>query len=167
MRRGVLMGAALAVCGACIPACRRTELSGPPTLRPGRDECAHCGMLVNEDRCSSGLLVSNDGGGREHVVFDDIGCMLDYESGHAGLEVVGAFVHDHDSRSWTGAPAAWFVMAAPDRLATPMGSGIVAFSTKDAAERRAAECAGMVIAYERLEAARREMTEARRADSER
>jgi hypothetical protein len=114
-------------------------------------------MLINEDRCSSGLLVSEGGKGarREHLVFDDIGCMLDYESEHAGVRVVGAFVHDYETRAWTGAAEAWFVIAAPDRLATPMGSGVVAFRTREAAERRATDCGGVVIAFERLDAARR------------
>src|SRR5690606_35950302 len=117
---------------ALLPGCSRGELSGPPELRVGRDECGECGVIISEDRCSSAILVER-GGRREHVLFDDIGCMLDYERGRAGeFAAVDAFVHDHPTRAWVRAADAHFLFADRDLLPTPMGSGIVAYAERAA-----------------------------------
>ena len=141
--------------------CGAEPLAGPPDLRLGRDECAECGMLISEDRCSTALLV--DAAGRnEHRMFDDIGCMLDWEHDHAGeTPVLGWFVHDHGTRSWIGGDDAHYLLTDPQSLATPMGSGIVAFADAAAASRKREECGGEVLTLECLRPARRAWMEAR------
>jgi hypothetical protein len=42
---------------ASIAACRTGELTGPPDLRLGRDECAGCGMIISDGRCASAMLI--------------------------------------------------------------------------------------------------------------
>ncbi len=146
---------------ALLPGCSRGELSGPPELRVGRDECGECGMIISEDRCSSAILVER-GGRREHVLFDDIGCMLDYERGRAGeFAAVDAFVHDHPTRAWVRAADAHFLFADRDLLPTPMGSGIVAYAERAAAEARRGEVGGEILDYQRLGEARRDWMWAR------
>ena len=135
----------LSVC--TLAGCSSNELSGPPDVKLGRQECKECGMLVNEDRCSSALLVE-DRGRREYWNFDDIGCMLDAERKHkADVRVIDRFVRDHASRSWTRAENASFVMAHPKTLHTPMGTGIVAFSNRTDAEAAQREYSGEVFNY--------------------
>jgi nitrous oxide reductase accessory protein NosL len=135
--------------------CEHKLLSGPPTLRLGRDECGHCGMLINEDRCSSALLIEQERA-LEHVLFDDIGCMLDYEHEHAGeVRVVEAFVHDHTSRVWSTSSASLFLLTTTDRLATPMGSGMVAFADRAGAEQARQKFGGEIVESTQLADARR------------
>lgn len=137
-----------------INACSSSELSGPPTIKLGRHECKECGMLVNEDRCSSALLV-DDRGRRDYWHFDDIGCMLDAERKHKDdVRVLERFVRDHASREWITVEQATFVMAHPKKLHTPMGTGIVAFSTRSDAEATQREHAGEVHDFAALTRAR-------------
>lgn len=142
-------------------ACERSILTGPPELRLGRSECGECGMLISEDRCSSALLIDAKGH-REHVLYDDIGCMLDAERrGLDGAVVVERYVHDYDTRSWLEAGAAHFVACERDSLQTPMGSGLVAFGTADAAAGAAKAHRGRVLDYTSLAAFRKSWMEER------
>ncbi len=141
--------------GVCVlTGCSSNELSGPPTIKLGRHECKECGMLVNEDRCSSALLVE-DRGRRDYWHFDDIGCMLDAERKHKDdVRVVERFVRDYGSRVWTPAEQASFVMAHPKKLHTPMGTGIVACAKRADAEAVQKEYAGEIHGYPSLIEAR-------------
>jgi copper chaperone NosL len=154
---------AIAIVASLLSACGRTELSGPPTIRLGQDECAGCGMLVSEDRCSCALLVEEDRG-RTHLVFDDMGCLLDYRTKHSECTIIEVFVRDYSARSWLTANTAYFLTRTNDTLTTPMGSGIVAFGSKDAAEAQGKISGGEVMQYEQVENLRREKREARRAE---
>ncbi len=158
MKRLLLIGLLLA---CFVPGCRKDEVSGPPTLHLGRDECAHCGMIVSEERFSSALLVS-DGDSWNHLVFDDIGCMLDYHAEHAKLKVVEGFVHDYDSRQWLSAEHASYVLASSGAVATPMGSGIVAFKEPEFATTQARAWNASLMEYSGLPSARQAWKEARK-----
>jgi len=141
--------------------CARDELAGPPDLRPGRDECVACGMLISEDRCSSALLVERNGR-REHAVFDDLGCMLDYErENDGGFTVIERFARDYDARAWVPAAHATFLFADADAIQTPMASGIVAFADPAVAEQARARIGGRLMDYAALGEARRAWREAR------
>ncbi len=145
--------------------CDGQPLSGPPPLRLGRDECGECGMLINEDRCSSGMLVE-ERGRRRYILFDDIGCMLDAEREHAAhpggqSTILERYVHDRDTRSWVEARAAIFLFADPQALPTPMGTGMVAYATSAAAEQARHQYGGTVLDYAALAEARRRWMEER------
>ncbi len=143
--------------------CDRAELTGPPTLRVGRDECVECGMMINEERCSSALLVE-DRGIREFLFFDDIGCMLDYEQQpHAEQRAIERFVHDFATQQWLNARAAVFVAADRQKLTTPMASGLVAFATVEQAQEAINTYGGQTMSAEELSAARVAWQESRRA----
>ncbi len=145
----MLVGSVVVVLGS---GCGSRELSGPPELRPGKDACVECGMLVMEDRCSTGLLMEV-GGRREHVVFDDLGCMIDYMPAD-GARIVESYVHDHTTREWVRAGEAVYLLADPSRLPTPMGSGYVAFGERARAEAARGEFGGELSDYAGVEAAR-------------
>lgn len=161
MTRLILSTALASATALILTACGGEDLAGPPQLRLGRDECVECGMLISEDRCSSAMLIQQ-GGRREHVMFDDIGCMLDWERrGGQDAAVIDRFVHDHASRAWTSAASASFLMADRERLPTPMGTGIVAFDSPSAAAHAQAQFGGDLLDYAALAAARRAQMEAR------
>ena len=125
-----------------LTACGSRQLSGPPELHLGRDECAGCGMIVNEARCSSALLVE-EAGERSYLTFDDIGCMLEYEKEHKPA-IAGRFVHDYSTGSWIAADTASFLIATPGKVTTPMASGIIAFADAAAAQAKQREAGGSV-----------------------
>lgn len=142
--------------------CGRPPLSGPPTLRAGHDECSQCGMIINEARFSSALLVELNGR-REHLLYDDIGCMLDAErSGLEGRTAVERYVHDYETRGWIAAEPAIYLMSDPTTLPTPMGSGIIAFADRTRADAAQHAGDGRVLDWTQVSNARREWVEARR-----
>lgn len=163
-RRTLSCSLGLVVLAALVPpGCGGPPLSGPPDLRLGRDECAECGMLINEDR-SPGAFLLDESGHRRHALFDDAGCLLDYHHKNPEAAVLGTFVRDYDTRVWLDATAATFVLGDPDRLPTPMGSGIAAFAEGDRANAAAARCGGTVLDYAALVPARRAWMAARYGD---
>lgn len=138
-----------------LAACDTAPLSGPPDMPLGRHECKACGMLVSEDRCSSALLVESNGR-REYFFYDDLGCMLDQErEGIDGADVVEGFARDYTTRSWLSVNSGSFLFADPDRVHTPMGSGIVAFLTPADAEEARTRLGGRTMSYAALREARR------------
>lgn len=147
MTRATLHAGLAGILAGFLVSCDRQELTGPPVLRLGRDQCAECGMIIMEDRCSSAVLAEIHGR-REHLLYDDIGCMLDHLAGNARqTSVLERFVHDHASRSWLPASEACFLAADPVSLHTPMGTGLVAFATCDSAQAMRASHGGEVLDF--------------------
>jgi copper chaperone NosL len=99
--------------------------TGPPAIVLDSTPCAHCRMLVS-DLAYAAAFRTADG---EERVFDEIGCML------RALPATGArvWVHDFDTSSWIDGEKAFFLRSGS--LETPMGGGIVAFSSREAAEK--------------------------------
>lgn len=146
---------------APLAACGGDPLSGPPRLRLGREGCAECGMLVSEERSSAAMLIERRGR-REYLFFDDIGCLLDHAHWNADtLHITSSFVHDHGTRAWVDASAATYLLSDPDRLPTPMASGIAAFEARAAAEKARAEFGGDLLDFGSLIPARRAWMDAR------
>lgn len=165
-RSSLLLPAALGC--LLVPACDREPLSGPPNLRLGRDECAECGMLINEDRCAAGLVVETPPGSgrRTHLLYDDIGCLLDAELNRAAeFTIIERYFRDHAERTWVRAESAACVIAPPDKLPTPMGSGMVGFASPDAADSAASAAGGAKTDYAGLLETRRRWWETRRLES--
>ncbi|MFN7020588.1 MAG: nitrous oxide reductase accessory protein NosL [Phycisphaerales bacterium] len=141
--------------------CDSAPLSGPPTLRAGRDECRECGMIISEDRHACAMLVESSGF-REHILFDDIGCMLDLErAGPEKRTILERHVHDFVSKSWVPAETASFLFADPGAAPTPMGSGIIAYASRLEAQAGAERTGGVVLDYAGLREARRAWMEQR------
>jgi copper chaperone NosL len=115
----------LAVASLSLSACG-SAASGPPPVTLDETACAHCGMLVSDPAFASAYR-TEAGDAR---VFDDLGCLL-RELPSEGARV---WVKDYETSEWLDAEAAFFVRA--ESIETPMGGGIVAFSTREAAERR-------------------------------
>jgi len=116
-----LLAVALLSLSACGPAA-----SGPPPVTLDETACAHCGMLVS-DLAFAAAYRSEAGDAR---VFDDLRCLL-RELPAEGARV---WVKDYETSEWLDAEAAFFVRS--ESIETPMGGGIVAFSTREAAEIR-------------------------------
>lgn len=95
-----------------------TRADEPPRIAYGRDVCAQCRMIINEDKYAAALV--DESGTHE---FDDIGCMKLFEA-KTGAKVRRIWVKDARTAEWLDGSNTSFTVT-PD-LATPMGYGILA-----------------------------------------
>jgi len=105
--------------------CAKTVSDGPPEIRYGQTECAHCGMIVSEARFTSAICAAIENEPRE-LIYDDIRCMVLYERNAKLGSDARRWVHDFESNHWMKAEEARFIRD-PETM-TPMGSGLLAFS---------------------------------------
>ncbi len=132
-------------------ACEQQPADGPPQLRLGRDECAECGMSIVEARSAAATIAIIDGQ-RSELLWDDIGCMLDWERERPDTPVTARYVRDFDTEAWVNAQAAHFVMS--PKIKTPMASGLVAYTSADAAKACHAAHGGALLSWADLGQAR-------------
>lgn len=118
--------------GAALPACAKAH-PGPPepvAVHFGEDECAHCKMLVSDDRQAAELVTSRG----VATLYDDVGCLLTQVAGsHPDPQSV--FVRAFDGGAWLRGSDALLVRSGA--IASPMGYGFAAFASRDAAETEA------------------------------
>jgi copper chaperone NosL len=119
----------------------QTDAAVPPEIALGRDTCGSCGMIISDERFAS-ALVAADG---TVLLYDDLGEMLEAVAAE-GLGERRAWAHDWNSAEWTDATTASFVRGAPET--TPMGTGFVAFATREDAERFAADGGAETLTWE-------------------
>ena len=130
--------------------CDRAD--SPPGLTLRRDACSACGMTIEDEKSACALRIQAASGAQD-LLFDDLGCLLDYQRDEGKNDVVqGVFVHDQQSGRWIPGQAAWYVFGAGDRFQTPMSSGIAAFSTRAEAERQ--KGTGVALNWDSLREAR-------------
>jgi copper chaperone NosL len=115
---------------------------GPPEIRYGLEECSYCRMIVSEERFAAALTA-----GTGRAVFDDVGCLVSY-LGERQVADPAIWVHDHAARGWLRASGAWFVRDPAG--GTPMGSGLVAFAERSAAEAFAGGRGVEVLSWDQL-----------------
>ena len=134
---------------AVLAACAQgaTELA-PPVIHYGEDVCAECNMIISDERFASAIGYEVQPGRYETASFDDIGDMLDYTDKHPDQLPVAWYVHDYESKEWTDATAASYVVT--DKVATPMASGILAFASRDRADVMAYSLGLEVMDWETL-----------------
>lgn len=121
------LAALLAVSG-----CGRSKDLTPPRIEYGATECAHCRMIVSEQRFAAALVLPTD----HEVVklaFDDVGCLLDYLAANQPSGTYAPYVQDVENLGWLDAREAVFVHST--ELRTPMASNLAALSSEAAATR--------------------------------
>lgn len=116
----------------------------PPTLAIGRDVCDACGMIISEAKFAA-ATVTADG---KTLKFDDAGEMFSYHAKNANLQVRGWFVHDYNSQQWIPGTTAFYVVAKD--VKSPMGTGVVAFGDKNAAETFAAKYNAKILSFDEV-----------------
>ncbi len=122
----------------------------PPEIHYGQDLCAECNMIISDERFAAGYAYELKPGSFESLAFDDIGDMLIHGLKHPEHKVAVWYVNDYTSKSWLDASQAYFVVSSD--LQTPMGFGIAAHASAEAAQNQAAEMNGEVMSWEELRA---------------
>lgn len=118
--------------------------SGPQEVHWGEDVCAHCQMVISDERYAAQVV---DARGKTWK-FDAIECMVAFVGeGGGSLEGYEAWVADGRT-GWTPVEAAHFV--ASERIRSPMGGGLTAFPDAARADRTAREVEGTVLRWEQL-----------------
>ena len=136
-------GALCCILGLLTTGCQAPRANQPPQIRYGEETCAFCGMLISEERFAAALTTATG----ETKTFDDIDCLL-HHLAEQDRSTVRAWVHDYGSGRWLEVPRAVFVRSR--EVPTPMGGGLFAFSTREAAEQFARDAHGTVVPFEPL-----------------
>lgn len=113
-----------------------------PTVHFGQDVCAKCAMIISDERFA-GAIGMRKNGRVVHLLFDDVGEMLEYAPGE--YEEIRWYATDAATREWLDAKTAVFLRS--DSLVTPMGSGIGAYSTTAAATRAQEDHGGTILIF--------------------
>lgn len=116
-------------------ACSRPRPGDPPDIVFGRHECARCGMILSEERFAAGY-VDEQG---TTVAYDDLGELLSALEAEPELKA-RAWARDFTRGEWLPLSRAHVVRI--EGLATPMGTGWIAFARREEAEAFARSRAG-------------------------
>jgi copper chaperone NosL len=115
------------------------QADGPPAIQVDRSACAHCTMLISDERFAAAYQTSSG----EARVFDDIGCLLAAARAESNVEGLRFWFHDATTSEWIRGNDALFVTSS--RLKTPMSGGTVAYRHATDAEQLARANDGAVI----------------------
>lgn len=120
----------------------------PPEIHYGQDICVECNMIISDARFAAGYAYEISPGSFESLAFDDIGDMLVHSLKHPEHKIAVWYVNDYTTKTWLDASQAYFVVS--PNLHTPMGFGIAAHNTAEAAQAQAAGLNGAVLTWEEL-----------------
>lgn len=96
------------------------------------------------------IVLLNPHDERVELLFDDIGEMLNFSlPQHSDVRF---WVRDMNTKTWLDATTAFFVVNS--ELHTPMGTGVAALSSRDAADAVAVAQKGKVVGFEQARANR-------------
>jgi copper chaperone NosL len=133
----------LVVAAAALAGCRDSQFSRPPAVRWGEEACAHCRMIISDDRFAA-ALVDETG---EPLKFDDIGCLIQHEAGRF-RPGAAYWVCGFKAAGWLDARRAAFVHSTS--IVSPMGYEVAASPEPDAAHDLAAGANGRVLSFTEL-----------------
>ncbi|PWV89436.1 copper chaperone NosL [Paenibacillus cellulosilyticus] len=91
-------------------------------------KCAVCNMQVKDDAYATQLVTEN---GKVYL-FDDIGCMHEWEATNPNEEIGASFVRDYNDNEWIKYEDAYYAYDASYR--SPMAYGIYSFKDKESAD---------------------------------
>ena len=119
-----------------------------PEIQYGQDKCDYCGMIISEKKYSSiAYSVSEE----RWVKFDDLGGLFLYMVKHGGKENFrDVYVFDYYTEERINAIEAFFVKGNPEKIWTPMSSGIVAFKNQADAMEFASQYDADVMSFNEL-----------------
>lgn len=117
----------------------------PREINAETDICKVCNMGITHEDYAAQLVFKNG----DYEVFDDLGCLIEFMKDVDESEVGAAFIKSADGNEWLPVEEATYVYSKD--YWTPMNYGVLAFSSKDAAEQYMKENGeGERLTYEQL-----------------
>ena len=116
----------------------------PREINPETDVCYMCNMSVTDVDYAAQVVLKNG----DHVVFDDLGCLMEYVLEYGEEEIGAGFIRSTNSAKWLNIEEATYVYSKD--YWTPMNYGVLAFGSKDEANQYISEEPGEIIPYEEL-----------------
>jgi copper chaperone NosL len=116
----------------------------PQPVLLGAEECGHCRMVISDLQFTAQALTTKGKSFR----FDAIECLAEWVTGDEVPEETlhSTWVADFDDpESWLSTEEAYFLRS--DQIRSPMGAGLTAYASADAAEARRAEFGGEVLRW--------------------
>ncbi|MGM0896595.1 MAG: nitrous oxide reductase accessory protein NosL [Bacillota bacterium] len=108
--------------------CGETDFT-PRAVQAETDVCAVCNMSITHEEYA-GQLIEQDG---DHLIFDDLGCLIEYINEMDTAELGAAFIKDAETNEWLNIERAAYVYA-PDEW-TPMAYHVLAFENIERARQ--------------------------------
>jgi copper chaperone NosL len=138
LRRHVAAVAATLVAALFLAACS----AAPEAVHWGVEECAQCQMVISDDRYAAQVV---DQRGKTYK-FDAIECMTAFLNSDrlAAADIHSVWVADGRD-AWVRAEDAHFVHS--ESIRSPMGGGLTAHATADAARQLHAEVGGEILVW--------------------
>ncbi|MEK4627412.1 MAG: nitrous oxide reductase accessory protein NosL [Solibacillus sp.] len=96
----------------------------PKEISAETDVCEICNMSISHIDYAGQIVFKNN----DHLVFDDLGCLMEYIMENGEDNIGAAFIKDEQSHTWINVKDAVYVYNA--NYWTPMNYGVLAFSTE-------------------------------------
>lgn len=119
-------------------------LTGDPRIAYGKEPCAHCNMIISDDRFAAAIRASTTA--ERH--FDDVGCMVVQSRKDPPAPGAAYYVRDFAGDVWLDAPSASYVMS--PGIKSPMSYDVAAFGSPVAASGFAQARAGQASTWQGL-----------------
>ena len=127
--------------------CGKAPELSPPEIHFGQDTCHECGMILEDERFASAVIVVVPGESLQTFLFDDPGEMLAYAPPAAATQTVW-YVRDAQTKQWLDATKATFIKS--EKHQTPMGSGIAAYANESSARAVTQTQDGEITSFDKL-----------------
>lgn len=138
-----IKGMVLVLAALLLTACSEKTYE-PREINPETDVCYMCNMSVTHVDYAAQVVLKNG----DYVVFDDLGCLMEYIAEYGESDIGAAFIRGADSPNWLSIKEAIYVYSKD--YWTPMNYGVLAFSSQQEADNYMAEQPGKILSFEEL-----------------
>lgn len=101
----------------------------PREINKETDICKICNMTISHEDYAGQIVFKNG----DYEIFDDLGCLIEFMEDTDQSEVGKAYIKDALENKWIDVESATYLYS--KEYWTPMNYGVVAFETKEAAEK--------------------------------
>lgn len=125
MKRLVILSSIMAI--LLLAGCGNKEYK-PKEISAETDVCEICNMTISHMDYAGQIVFKNN----DHLVFDDLGCLMEYVIANGESEIGAAYIKDESTNGWINIKEAVYIYKA--NYWTPMNYGVLAFESKESAD---------------------------------
>jgi copper chaperone NosL len=100
----------------------------PKEISVETDVCEICNMTISHLDYAGQIVFKNN----DYLVFDDLGCLMEYIIDHGESEIGAAYIKDESTNEWINVKEAVYIYEA--NYWTPMNYGVLAFASRESAD---------------------------------